>query len=89
MPGTCCKKKKGKKKRKHTPPTSKAQLTAMNIAHAAEKGKFPVSKLKGASRQMYKGMTGAELQSHTEEGKHLTLPQYVAERKRQKNRRAG
>jgi hypothetical protein len=40
------------------PATSIAQQQAAGIAHAVEKGDLPKSKLRGASKQMYKGMKG-------------------------------
>jgi hypothetical protein len=43
------------------PSISKKQQIAMRIALAAKKGKVNVSKLKGASLQMYKGMSEKEL----------------------------
>jgi len=69
-----CGKKKG---RKHTPYTSEAQTTAGNIAFAVKKGKLPKSKLQGASKEMYKGMTLKELKSHSREAKGKNLPQRV------------
>jgi len=62
------------KHRKHTPYTSEAQATAGNIALAAREGKFPKSKLKGASKEMAKGMTMEELKSHSAEAKGKDLP---------------
>jgi Cdc6-like AAA superfamily ATPase len=72
MSGNC-----GSSKRAHTPYTSKAQTTAGNIALAARKGEIPKSKLKGASKEMAKGMTMKELKSHSAEAKGKELPQYV------------
>jgi uncharacterized protein DUF3008 len=43
------------------PSVSEKQRVAMAIALAAKKGKMPTSKLKGASAQMYKGMTEEQL----------------------------
>jgi len=40
------------------PAVSKDQQAAAGIAHAVEKGELPKSKLKGVSKQMYKGMRG-------------------------------
>lgn len=62
------------KQKKHTPYVSEAQATAGNIALAAKKGKLPKSKLKGASRQMFEGMTLDELVSHSAEAKGKDLP---------------
>ena len=62
------------KHRKHTPYTTEVQATAGNIALAAREGKFPKSKLKGASKQMAKGMTMKELKSHSAEAKGKDLP---------------
>lgn len=44
------------------PATSKKQQIAMRIALAAKKGKIPKSKLRGASLQMYKGMSKGQLE---------------------------
>ncbi len=60
--------------RKHTPYTSKSQTTAGNIALAAREGKIPKSNLKGASKEMAKGMTMKELVSHSAEAKGKDLP---------------
>jgi hypothetical protein len=62
------------KHRPHTPYTSEAQTIAGNIALAAREGKIPMSKLKGASEQMAKGMTLKELKSHSAEAKGKDLP---------------
>jgi len=62
--------------RAHTPYTSGAQTTAGNIALAAREGKIPKSKLKGASKEMVKGMTLTELKSHSAEAKGKNLPEY-------------
>lgn len=70
----CGKKTKSGKHRKHTPYTSEVQTTAGNIALAVKKGKLPKSKLKGASKQMHKGMTLEELESHSKEAKGKDLP---------------
>ena len=69
------------KYRKHTPYTSEAQTTAGNIALAAREGKFPKSQLKGASREMAKGMTMKELKSHSAEAKGKDLPYKKGKRK--------
>jgi len=88
----------GCKSKKHTPYVSEAQTTAGNIALAAKKGKIPKSKLKGASKQMARGMTMEELESHSKEAKGKKLPRkkrqsevkaYVKERQEQRNRRIG
>lgn len=63
--------------KKHTPFTGGAQATAGRIALAAKRGEIPKSKLKGASKQMAKGMTKAELVSHVHEAKGKNLPEYV------------
>jgi len=72
MSGKC-----GGSKRTHTPYTSGAQTVAGNIALAAREGKIPKSKLKGASKEMAKGMTVKELKSHSAEAKGKELPKYV------------
>lgn len=69
------------KHRKHTPYKSEAQTTAGNIALAAKEGKFPKSKLRGASKEMYQGMTHEELKSHSKEAKGKDLPYKVTKRK--------
>ena len=51
---------------------SEAQQQAAGIAYAAKKGEIPVSKLKGASKQMYK-MTKKQLK-HKASTKHKGLP---------------
>jgi hypothetical protein len=43
------------------PAKSKAQQKAAGAALAAKRGELPETKLKGASRQMYKSMTEKEL----------------------------
>lgn len=97
-PGCGTKTKKGKH-RKHTPYKTEVQATAGNIALAVKKGKLPKSKLKGASKQMARGMTVEELESHSKEAKGKKLPKrnhpknegkaYVKERRKLRNRRAG
>lgn len=74
MSGRGCTKTKKGKHRKHTPYTSEVQATAGNIALAVRKGKLPKSKLKGASKQMARGMTMEELESHSAEAKGKKLP---------------
>jgi len=64
--------------RPHTPYTSEAQTTAGNIALAVREGKLPESMLKGASKEMAKGMTHEELKSHSAEAKGKKLPKYVS-----------
>lgn len=51
------------------PAKSEKQATAARIAKAAKEGKIPQSKLKGASKQMAKGMSKKQLGhfTHTEE----------------------
>jgi len=66
------------KHRKHTPYTSDVQTTAGNIALAAREGKIPKSKLKGASKEMAKGMTMMELKSHSAEAKGKDFPYRIA-----------
>ena len=65
------------KHRPHTPYRSSAQTTAGNIALAARKGDIPMSKLKGASKEMAAGMTMKELKSHSAEAKGKDLPYKV------------
>lgn len=65
------------KHRAHTEYTSAAQTTAGNIALAARKGDIPMSKLKGASKEMAAGMTMKELKNHSAEAKGKTLPYKV------------
>lgn len=66
--------------RKHTPYTSEVQATAGNIALGVKEGKLPKSMLKGASKEMAKGMTGKELKSHSAEAKGKELPHRVGKR---------
>ncbi len=70
----CGKKTKKGKHRKHTEYTSQSQAKAGNIALAVRKGKLPKSKLKGASKNMARGMTMEELESHSAEAKGKNLP---------------
>lgn len=65
------------KHRPHTPYMSEAQTIAGRIALAARKGDIPMSKLKGASKEMAKGMTMKELKSHSAEAKGKDLPYKV------------
>lgn len=69
--GAC--KKSGKK---HTEFTSSKQTSAGGVAYAAKKGKISVSELKGPAKQMYEGMTKAELKSHLQETRGKDLPKY-------------
>jgi len=63
--------------RPHTPYTSRKQAIAGNIALAAREGSIPKSKLKGASREMAKGMTLKELRGHSKEAAGKNLPYAV------------
>ena len=65
------------KHKAHTPYTSESQTISGNIALAARKGDFPMSKLKGASKEMAGGMTMKELKSHSAEAKGKDLPYKV------------
>lgn len=56
------------------PAHSIAQQQAAGIAHAVEKGELPKSKLKGASRQMYKGMHGTGELKKFASTPHTDLP---------------
>jgi len=47
------------------PSTSKKQAIAARIALAAKKGDIPKNKIKGASANMYKGMSTKELKKYT------------------------
>jgi len=67
-----------RKRRKHTPIESGAQQGAMGVAYAAKKGKIPVSKLKGPSKEMYESMSKAELKGHLEESKGKDLPRKLS-----------
>jgi len=59
------------------PSASRNQAIAAGIAHAAEKGTFPKSKLRGASKQMYKGMHGKGELRKFAKTKHKGLPRHV------------
>lgn len=85
----CGKKTKSGKPKKHTPYTSEAQASAGNIALAVKKGKLPKSKLKGASKQMHKGMTLEELESHSAEAKGKDLPKRKSKKSNPKSRFLG
>lgn len=43
------------------PAKSRAQQQAAGVALAAKRGEIPVSRLKGASKQMHKSMTAKQL----------------------------
>lgn len=58
------------------PAVSKAQQQAAGIAHAAEKGEIPKSKLRGASKQMFQSMSGRELKKFAKT-KRKGLPKHV------------
>ena len=64
--------RKVKKKDEGDKAASINQQQAAGIALAAKKGEIPVSKLKGASKQMYK-MTKKQL-GHKAKTKHKGLP---------------
>jgi len=61
------------------PATSKAQQAAAGIAHAVEKGDLPKSKLKGASKHMFKSMKGTGELHKFAATKRKGLPQKVGE----------
>jgi hypothetical protein len=61
------------------PAKSIAQQQAAGIAHAVEKGELPKSKLRGSSKQMYKGMHGTGELSKFAKTKHKGLPQKKTE----------
>lgn len=46
------------------PSSSRDQQQAAGIAYAAKKGEVPKSKLKGASKQMYEGMSKSQLRDY-------------------------
>lgn len=50
------------------PAQSEKQAVAARIALAAKKGKLSKSKVKGASKQMLKGMSQKELKKYTKVG---------------------
>ena len=58
------------------PSVSTAQQQAAGIAHAVEKGKLPKSKLRGASKEMYKSMKSGDLKKFAKT-KHKGLPKHV------------
>lgn len=59
------------------PATSEKQATAAKIALAAKKGKIPKSKLKGASKQMAKGMNKKQLKHFTKVEGGCDLKEFV------------
>ena len=58
------------------PATSKAQQRAAGAALAAKRGETPVSKLRGASRDMYDSMSESELEAFAET-ERKKLPEHV------------
>ena len=60
------------------PARSKAQQRAAGAALSAKRGETPVSRLKGASRDMYDSMSEAELEEFAET-KRQELPEHVEE----------
>ena len=58
------------------PAKSKAQQQAAGAALSAKRGETPVSKLKGASREMYDSMTERELEEFAET-ERKGLPEHV------------
>lgn len=62
------------------PAKSKSQVIAARIALAAKKRKIPTSKLKGASKQMYK-MTAKQLKEFTSTSQK-DLPKKVTTRRK-------
>jgi len=57
------------------PSASKSQQSASGIALAVKRGKLPLSKLRGASKQMYESMSMKQLEefAHT---KRKRLPKH-------------
>ena len=51
------------------PATSNKQRKAAGMALSAKRGETPVSKLKGAARQMYLSMTARQLEHYARKGK--------------------
>jgi hypothetical protein len=47
------------------PAETEKQAKAARVAYAAKTGKIPKSKVKGASKEMLKGMTKKELKKYT------------------------
>lgn len=66
------------------PATSEDQRQAAGAALAAKRGERPVSSLKGASRQMYKGMTETQLRHYA--SKPLTTREAMGEGKSHKSK---
>ena len=58
------------------PSTSISQQQAAGIAHAAAKGKFPKSKLRGASKEMFHSMKRKDLKKFAKTP-HKGLPKHV------------
>lgn len=65
-----------KPKDKSMPSVSIAQQKAAGMAHAAQKGEIPMSKLHGAAREMAK--MPSESLRHYAQTKHGNLPEHVA-----------
>lgn len=62
---------------------SKAQQRAAGLALAAKRGEYPVSKLKGAAKEMY-NMSEADLEDYAGT-EHEGLPKKVSEKKKKKS----
>jgi Protein of unknwon function (DUF3008) len=60
------------------PAKSKVQQKAAGAALAAKRGEIPKTKLKGASREMYKSMTEKELDDLATV-KRSTLPEHASD----------
>lgn len=60
------------------PSVSKSQQASAGIAHAVEKGDLPKSKLRGASKRMFKSMKSGDLRKFAKT-KHKGLPDKVGE----------
>jgi len=76
----CGKKTKSGKHRKHTEIKSKKQQSTFGVAHAAQKGEIPMSKLRGPARQIAKSTTAAVTGKHLTESKGKKLPKRVKKR---------
>ena len=63
----------------YMPAVSTAQQQAAGIAHAVEKGELPKSKLKGASKQMFKSMKGKGELHKFASTEHAGLPKHKSE----------
>lgn len=63
------------------PSKSKKQHKASGMAYAAKKGDIPVSKLKGAAKQMYKSMSKEQLKEFAST-KEKGLPMKKKKKKR-------